>query len=84
MSEVTAVSKLRHPNITVFYGVTEPPEPLIITELLDCSLHEVGVSHCGLELNSIVIATFVTIIDAGECFTSLTSGCGRWSQLFAH
>lgn len=40
MSEVTAVSKLRHPNITVFYGVTEPPEPLIITELLDCSLHE--------------------------------------------
>mmetsp|Transcript_9941 Transcript_9941/g.14983 ORF Transcript_9941/g.14983 Transcript_9941/m.14983 type:complete len:727 (-) Transcript_9941:173-2353(-) len=40
LSEVFSLSKLRHPNITVFYGVTVPPDALIVSELLKCSLYQ--------------------------------------------
>ena len=36
---------MRHPNITVFYGATPPPEAYIISELLQCSLFQLIYSH---------------------------------------
>lgn len=39
-NEVRVLAKLRHPNITTFYGVTTPPESLIVTELLHGSLYK--------------------------------------------
>ena len=40
LSEVSSLAKMRHPNITVFYGATPPPEAYIISELLSCSLYQ--------------------------------------------
>jgi len=44
-SEVSSLAKMRHPNITVFYGATAPPEAYIISELLQCSLFQLIYSH---------------------------------------
>jgi hypothetical protein len=41
LSEVASLSKLRHPNITIFYGVTLPPDAIIVCELLQASLFQV-------------------------------------------
>ena len=41
-SEVAVLSTLRHPNITIYYGVTSPPHSMIITELLGGSLYQVA------------------------------------------
>jgi len=38
-NEVRVLAKLRHPNITNFYGVTAAPDHLIVTELLHGSLY---------------------------------------------
>lgn len=38
-NEVLVLAKLRHPNITNFYGVTSAPDHLIVTELLHGSLY---------------------------------------------
>ena len=44
-SEVASLAKMRHPNITVFYGATPPPEAYIISELLQCSLFQLIYAH---------------------------------------
>lgn len=46
LSEVASLSKLRHPNITVFYGVTNPPDAIIVCELLKSSLFQVIELSC--------------------------------------
>lgn len=39
------LAKMRHPNVTVFYGATPPPEAYIISELLQCSLFQLIYAH---------------------------------------
>ena len=42
---MASLAKMRHPNITVFYGATPPPEAFIISELLQCSLYQLIYSY---------------------------------------
>ena len=39
--EVDLMSQLRHPNLLLFLGVTFDPLPVMITELMPCSLYDV-------------------------------------------
>ena len=45
MAEANALTKLNHPNITRFYGVTPAPNCYIISELLECSLQDLIYSY---------------------------------------
>ena len=53
IEECKLMSKLRHPNITQFFGICVlqcSRVPLLVTELLSCSLHDLLFSHKNLPL----------------------------------